>query len=111
MPFWPYLPIPGAARHPDCAGAGAAPLDDRAPRRRAQHWQEADSHAQGPDPEAAVQGGAAGRHRAEDRRVVGNLRDAQGRARKVLRRRHLAQEEAAAEAEGDVDAPEAGGCR
>ena len=60
------------------------------------------------DPAPAVRGRDPGGDRVEDHRPRVGEAGAQGRDRQVLRRRHLAQEEAAREAEGRQEADEAG---
>ncbi len=67
--------------------------------------------AQGAHPSPAVRGADPGRDRRPGHRPREHPRDPQGRARQVLRRRHLPQAQAAGEAEGGQEAHEDGGPR
>ena len=98
----------GQARHPARRRAGRRAVDGRAPRqglrRRAQHGRE----AQEEDPAPAVRRADPGRDRRGDHRARDGQGLPQGRHRRLLRRRHLAQAQAAGEAEGGQEAHEAG---
>ena len=66
----------------------------------------AGGQAQGSDPDAALSGVDPGSHRREDRGARERQRDAQGRDRQMLRRRHHPQTQAARKAEGRQKAHE-----
>ena len=74
-------------------------LHHRSQRLRLRARQGADRTAAETDSAADVRGGAAGRHREQDHRARNHLRHAEERAGQMLRRRHLAQTQAAGKAE------------
>jgi small GTP-binding protein len=91
---------PRQDEHPRQQRAGRCAVDDRPPRRgrgaRAPHVRA----AEGPDPAPPVQDPDPGGDRRQGHRARNHRRDAQGRDRQVLWRRHQPQEEAAGKAEG-----------
>ena len=102
----PGLPH-GAPRRAGGGRAGGRAFDDRTPRLRLRARQGADLAPAQADSAADVRSGAASRDRQQDRSARNHLGDAQERARQVLRRRHLAQAQAARKAEGRQEADEA----
>ena len=98
----------GEARHPGQRRAGRRALDHRPPRPRLRSR----PHAGDQDARADSPADVRGRHPGGDRQPHHRPRERQGaaqeRAGQVLRRRHLAQAQAAREAEGRQEAHEAG---
>jgi len=88
--------------------AGGCPVADRSPVDGVPARQAARREAAEDDPEADVRGGDPGRDRLARHRPRDGDAAAQERHRQVLRWRHLAQAEAAREAEGRQEADEAG---
>ena len=99
---------PGQARHPARRRPGRRAVDGRAPRQGLRVRQDADREAAQEDPAPAVRRADPGRDRREDHRPRDGQGVPQGRHGEVLRRRHLAQAQAAREAEGGQEADEAG---
>ena len=96
------------AGHPGQRRAGRRPVADRPPRQGLRPRQAAGREDEGPDPPAALRGGAPGGHRLAHHRPRVDPRHVQERHRQVLRRRHLPQAQAHREAEGRQEAHEAG---
>ena len=88
--------------------AGRRALADHPPRLRLRARPAARREAAGGDPAADVRRRDPGGDRLARDRARDGQGAAQGRAREVLRRRHLAQAQAAREAEGGQEADEAG---
>ena len=88
--------------------AGRRALADHPPRLRLRPRPAARREAARGDPAADVRRRDPGRDRLARDRARDGEGEAQGRDREVLRRRHLAQAEAAREAEGGQEADEAG---
>ena len=88
--------------------AGRRAVDGRAPRQGLRGRALADREAQGEDPAPAVRRPDPGGDRREHRRARDRQGLPQGRHRRLLRRRHHAQAQAAREAEGGQEAHEEG---
>jgi GTP-binding protein LepA len=88
--------------------SGRRAVDDRAPLQGARDRPHARREAAREDPAPAVRRADPGGHRLARRRARDGQGLPQGRHRQVLRRRHLAQAQAAGEAEGGQEADEAG---
>ena len=96
----------GQARHPDQRRQGRRAGAHRPQGQRLRARPPAGRQDAGADPAADVRGRGAGRHRQPYHRPRHREGAAQERARQVLRRRHLAQAEAAREAERRQEAHE-----
>ncbi len=80
--------------------AGRCVVHGRASQPRRKPWAIDVRKAQRADPPALVQNSDPGGHRRQGDRARDHQRDAQGRDRQVLRRRHYAKAQAARQAEG-----------
>ena len=99
---------PGQARRPARRRPGRRAEHGRAPRQGLRVRQDPDREAAQEDPAPAVRRADPGRRRREDHRARDRQGVPQGRHGEVLRRRHLAQAQAARAPEGGQEADEAG---